>query len=107
MNRFTDFGFNFNSRRYTKGWLKRVPVIKNVYENSPRRLTVSLAESLMFRGAIKQGLTLVHFSTQPAPFLSLTEWNHPTCLTNSADVRLRSGRIRPLLNPTCAFSPTD
>mmetsp|Transcript_9949 Transcript_9949/g.24534 ORF Transcript_9949/g.24534 Transcript_9949/m.24534 type:complete len:161 (-) Transcript_9949:92-574(-) len=32
------------------GWLKKIPIIKNA---NPRRLTVSLAESLVFRGAIK------------------------------------------------------
>jgi hypothetical protein len=32
------------------GWLKKVPLVKNA---APRRLTVSLAESLMFRGAVK------------------------------------------------------
>ena len=31
-------------------WLKKIPVVRNA---APRRLTVSLAESLMFRGAIK------------------------------------------------------
>ena len=31
-------------------WLSKVPIVKNA---APRRLTVSLAESLMFRGAIK------------------------------------------------------
>jgi hypothetical protein len=31
-------------------WLKKMPVVKNA---APRRLTVSLAESLMFRGAVK------------------------------------------------------
>jgi hypothetical protein len=31
-------------------WLKKVPIVRSA---SPRRLTVSLAESLMFRGAIK------------------------------------------------------
>lgn len=31
-------------------WLKKMPVVKNAH---PRRLTVSLAESLVFRGAVK------------------------------------------------------
>tara|TARA_B110000977_G_scaffold19720_2_gene23742 strand:- start:24539 stop:25075 length:537 start_codon:yes stop_codon:yes gene_type:complete len=32
------------------GWLKKVPVVRNA---SPRRLTISLAESLVFRGSVK------------------------------------------------------
>ena len=41
----------FSDKKLAKmTWLKKVPIVKNA---APRRLTVSLAESLMFRGAIK------------------------------------------------------
>jgi hypothetical protein len=31
-------------------WLKKIPLVKNA---APRRLTISLAESLLFRGTVK------------------------------------------------------
>ena len=41
----------------------------------------------------RQGLTLVHFSAQPEPFLSLKPFNHPAYATKNAHVRKKSGRV--------------
>jgi len=40
------------------------------------------------------GLTLVHFSAQPEPFVSLKPFNHPMYPTKSAHVKPKSGRVQ-------------
>jgi len=41
----------------------------------------------------RQGLTLVHFSAQPEPFLSLIPCNYPHNITKGAYVELKRRRV--------------
>jgi len=58
----------------------------------------------------RQGLTLVHFSPQPEPFLSLTAWHYPAYPTKGAYLEPKSGRVSPCwaggwTRPTSSSSP--
>ena len=66
-------------------WLKKVPIVKNA---APRRLTVSLAESLMFRGAIKP----ITFGGKLYLSYKFVQWTKTLGKEKEAEVDIKGGK---------------
>jgi hypothetical protein len=67
-------------------------ILKHLPRHPNQETLIRMVDSCIELGR-GQGLTLVHFSAQPEPFLSLTPRNHTACTSQSAYVELKGGRV--------------